>query len=337
MPIYNGAAFLEASLDSLLSQTFRDFEIVISDNGSDDGTSEICRRYAAMDHRIRYVRHEVNRGAAWNHNFVIAEARGRFFRWHHADDLCEPRHLERCVAALVAEPEVVLAYPQTMLIDAIGKVTSHYDDRLELREETPHGRLRHLLSNITFCNPVLGLIRTESLRRTALHGSYVRSDHVLLAELAMAGRWTEVPEALFRRRIHAGKSTEAHRSLRDLAAWLDPQARLGFLFWPHLRLYLEHLRAVGGANLGLRERLLCGWFVTVWHVAREVRRSRARASRLGRRLAAWVGIETGTGESIADGGATRPVSRSKTVALENPQPTAPPSTEHQRSKANAES
>ena len=291
MPIYNGAAFLQSSLDSLLGQTFGDFEIVISDNGSHDGTEEICRRYAVLDPRIRYVRHDVNRGAAWNHNFVVAEARGRFFRWQHADDLCEPRHLERCLAALGADPCAVLAYPRTMLIDAAGTVTAHYDDRLALPDETPHGRLGRLLSNVFLCNPVLGLMRIDALRRTALHGYYVRADHVLLAELAMAGPWIEVPEALFRRRIHEGKSTVANRSARDRAVWLDPRLGSGMFFWPNLRLFFEHLKAVSRASIGLQERLHCMWLISVWQAGIEARRLRAKGSRLGQRLASWVNAD----------------------------------------------
>jgi glycosyltransferase involved in cell wall biosynthesis len=291
MPIYNGAQYLEASLDSLLAQTFGDFEIVISDNGSTDGTEEICRRYAASDARIRYVRHDVNRGAAWNHNFIICEARGRFFRWHHADDLCDPRHLESCVAALESDPAVVLAYPRTQIIDGATRVTGRYDDRLDLREAAPHDRVRHLLTNVFLCNPILGLIRIDALRRTALLGSYLRSDHVLLAELAMGGRWAEVPEALFYRRIHAGKSTEANRSLKDRAAWFDPRLRNKKHFWPNLRLFAEHLRAVRRAPIGWQDRLLCGWSVVVWQARFEIERLRGRLQRVRNRVGIWTGAQ----------------------------------------------
>lgn len=291
MPVYNGAQYLEASLDSLLAQTFGDFEIVISDNGSTDGTGEICRRYAASDARIRYVRHGVNRGAAWNHNFVVCEARGRFFRWHHADDLCDPRHLESCVAALESDPAVVLAYPRTQIIDGATRVTGRHDDRLDLREAAPHARVRHLLANVFLCNPILGLIRIDALRRTALLGSYLRSDHVLLAELAMGGRWTEMPEALFYRRIHAGKSTEANRSLKDRAAWFDPRLRDKKHFWPNLRLFAEHLRAVRRAPIRWQDRFLCGWSVVVWQARFESERLRSRLQHVCSRVAIWTGAQ----------------------------------------------
>lgn len=286
VPIYNGERYLEASLDSLLSQTFRDFEIVISDNASDDRSAEICRSYAEKDARIRYIRHELNRGAIWNHNFVIAEARGRYFRWHHADDFCGASHLEHCVAALEADAAVVLAYPRTLLIDGDSKVTGCYDDGLHLAEIAPHVRLRHLLTNIYLCNPVLGLIRTEALRSTAQLGGYIRSDHVLLAELAMAGRWSEVPEALLYRRFHSGKSTAAYRSLHERAAWLDPRLRRKRFFWPNLRIFVEHLRAVRRARVGWREQLHCALAVIDWHGRAELQRFHKRLQHARHRFAA---------------------------------------------------
>lgn len=300
MPIYNGAQYLEASLDSLLAQTFGDFEIVISDNGSEDRTEEICRRYAAADARVRYVRHDVNRGASWNHNFVINEARGRFFRWHHADDLCEPRHLESCVATLESDPTLVLAYPRTLLIDAATRVTGRYDDRLDLHQAAPHARVRRLLANVFLCNPILGLIRTDVLRRTTLLGSYLRSDHVLLAELALAGRWAEVPEGLFYRRIHAGKSTEANRSLQDRAAWFDPRLRSRRFFWPNLRLFAEHLQAVRRAPLAWQEKASCAWAVIAWQAAFEMRQMRTRLVRIRKRLATWTGVPGEHGHVLAE-------------------------------------
>ncbi|HQR51695.1 MAG TPA: glycosyltransferase [Burkholderiales bacterium] len=287
VPIYNGEQYLETSLDSLLAQTFRDFEIVISDNASDDRSAEICRGYAEKDARIRYIRHEVNRGAVWNHNFVIGQARGRFFRWHHADDLCGPNHLEHCVAALEADAGVVLAYPRTLLIDGGSRVTGRYDDGLHLSDTLPHVRIRQLLANIYLCNPVLGLIRTDALRRTAELGYYVRSDHVLLAELAMAGRWSEVPEALLYRRIHSGKSTSAYRSLNQRATWLDPRLRSKRFFWPNLRIFVEHVQAIRRARIGWREQLLCASAVTASHTRAELQRLRKRIEHLGHRLAIW--------------------------------------------------
>ena len=97
LPTYNGEEFLAESLDALLAQTFTDFELIISDNGSTDRTGEIAREYAAKDHRVRYVHHPVNRGSTFNHNFVVEQARGELFKWVSDDDLYAPDLLQRCI------------------------------------------------------------------------------------------------------------------------------------------------------------------------------------------------------------------------------------------------
>lgn len=87
MPVYNGERFIREAMESLLAQSFADFELIISDNASTDATEFICRNYAAQDSRIRYVRQEENIGALQNFQFVLKEARGEFFMWAACDDV----------------------------------------------------------------------------------------------------------------------------------------------------------------------------------------------------------------------------------------------------------
>src|SRR4051812_24045089 len=81
LPVFNGENYLRGALDSLLAQRHDSFEIVISDNGSTDGTRAICNEYVAKDPRIRLLVSDINRGAAWNFNEVVRHARGRYFMW----------------------------------------------------------------------------------------------------------------------------------------------------------------------------------------------------------------------------------------------------------------
>jgi glycosyltransferase involved in cell wall biosynthesis len=94
MPVYNGEDTIGEALDSLLAQTFTDFELIISDNASTDGTEAICRGYAAKDSRIRYVRQVANFGGAANFQFVLDEAVGDYFMWAAADDWWSPNFIE---------------------------------------------------------------------------------------------------------------------------------------------------------------------------------------------------------------------------------------------------
>jgi len=120
MPIYNAEKFLRQALDALLGQTFGDFELIISDNGSTDGSEAICREYASKDSRIKYYKNETNLGAAKNFNRVFELSRGEYFKWASHDDICDPEYLERCVELLDRNPAVVLCYPKANTIDEQG-------------------------------------------------------------------------------------------------------------------------------------------------------------------------------------------------------------------------
>ncbi len=91
------------------------------------GTGEIARDYEAKDPRVRYVRHDQNRGSTFNHNFVAEQARGEFFKWVSDDDLYSPDLLQRCIEALDSRPEIVLAHAWTAFIDWDGKITNAID------------------------------------------------------------------------------------------------------------------------------------------------------------------------------------------------------------------
>ena len=100
LPVYNGENYLAESLDALLGQSYEDFELIISDNASTDGTADICRRYGKQDSRIRYIRQPRNIGLAPNHNVVLDQARGELFKWASHDDLYARDLLKCCVEAL---------------------------------------------------------------------------------------------------------------------------------------------------------------------------------------------------------------------------------------------
>ena len=95
MPVYNGSIFIREALDLLLAQTYRDFELIISDNASTDETEDICREYAMKDARIRYIRQDQNLGAVANFKFVLNQAVGKYFMWAAADDRWAPSFVEK--------------------------------------------------------------------------------------------------------------------------------------------------------------------------------------------------------------------------------------------------
>ena len=122
MPVYNGEPFIREALDSLLAQTFTDFELIISDNASTDGAEAICREYAAKDKRIRYVRQAENRGAAANFQFVLDEAVGEYFMWAAADDVWRPEFIETCANLLKTDASSQMAMTGYKCISRLGPV-----------------------------------------------------------------------------------------------------------------------------------------------------------------------------------------------------------------------
>jgi glycosyltransferase involved in cell wall biosynthesis len=275
LPVYNGDRFLEQTLDMLLAQTFRDFELVIADNASTDRTQEICLAYAGPDERIRYYRSDENRGATWNFNRAFTLTRSEYFKWSAYDDLCEPTFLEQCISALDRQPRAVLVFPKTRLIDESGHFVRDHEDGLALPQQTAHERLGRLVAALGYANPVYGLIRSSALRRTRLLGDYPSADYVLLAELALLGEFAELPERLFLRRIHPQMSRLQNPDPASAARWFRPDTQARFRA-ESSRLCLEHLVAISHAPLGVAERLRCiGTFARVGgrryahHVLRE--------------------------------------------------------------------
>ncbi len=122
MPVYNGAAYISKALDSLLAQTFSDFELIISDNASIDGTDKICRRYAARDARVRYIRQDVNRGASANFSFVLDEARGEYFMWAASDDIWLPDFISECLTVISADATIGFAAPTHRVISRLAPI-----------------------------------------------------------------------------------------------------------------------------------------------------------------------------------------------------------------------
>ena len=94
LPVYNGAKTIEKCINSLLSQTFQDFELIISDNASDDNTSKICKEFYSNDSRIKYFRQKKNIGGGPNFEFVLEQASGEYFMWIGADDWITSKFLE---------------------------------------------------------------------------------------------------------------------------------------------------------------------------------------------------------------------------------------------------
>ena len=256
MPVYNGDAYIDDAIRSVVEQTLDDFVLIVGDNASTDRTAQIVRRWAAADPRVHYLPSDRNRGLAWNWNRVLHAAETPYFRWTAHDDVLRPRLLERLVDALEPDDGAVVSYPRTVEIDGSGHELGWYEDLLDLDEHEPHRRLRHLLRNMRKCNPLFGLMRTDALRETGGLGGYGHADRVLLAELAVRGRFREVPEHLFCRRVHEQQSLVANPTEAQLARLYDTSSdRRVYLAWS--RVFIETARRVAAVPLPTLEKMRC--------------------------------------------------------------------------------
>jgi len=269
IPVHNGAAYLAQLFDCLRAQTFTDFEAIICDNASSDATEQICRRVTAADPRFRYERNERNIGAAPNFNRVFEQAGGRYFKWTAHDDLMAPSYLERCIQVLEEDPSVSVCHAAIQVVSAELRPLS-YDPELgryvdidgtpALQREPaglaasrdPARRFDDVLHGMRLCSEIFGVMRTDLLRRTSLHGSYYGSDKVLLAELALLGRIETVPEPLFIKRFH--KDTSYYLTTRERAAWIDPAATFRV---PQIQVLRGYLAALSLVPLTPAQRARC--------------------------------------------------------------------------------
>jgi len=129
LPVYNSEKFMRKRINNLLEQTFSDFELIISDNCSSDSTFDICKEFAEKDSRIHCISQKCNMGAVWNFNFVLNEAKGKYFVWVAADDLLLPTFLEKNINILDSKKNVVCSSSKIMMFgDFSNYLKINYND-----------------------------------------------------------------------------------------------------------------------------------------------------------------------------------------------------------------
>lgn len=245
MPVYNGAKTLQRAIDSILSQDYTNFELIISDNASTDETAEICCNYILKDKRVCYYRANSNMGGAWNFNRVVELSKGKYFMRMSHDDFRAPVYISKCVSLLEANPNAVLCHSYT---------AAFYGERTNILMITTLDTIQEISSSkkrfidalkYLPATSIDGLIRSETLKtKIRQMGNYLSSDIVLTHELCLYGEFVQVPEILFWR---SGK-----------AVLPPPQAvypvygigkKISKLYFPFLRVALNHFKSVCRAPL----------------------------------------------------------------------------------------
>ena len=261
LPVYNGENYLAEAVESMLAQTYTDFELIITDNASTDRTEEICRKFADADGRIRYHRNEKNVGGARNQAIAVDLSRGRYVRLSAHDDKMAPTHLEECIAVLEQHPEVTIVFTGTVVLDEVGAVVSEYNSTRGTGA-TPARRFRELIFRDHNCDAIYGVIRGDVLRSVRPMENFIDGDKVFLCRIAFHGPFMALDRPLFYKRFHPKNWVG---NWRDRMAWYNPdrKGKASFPNWLELRSFTQ---AVVTAPIPVKERLRCGATTVHWVV-----------------------------------------------------------------------
>jgi len=234
MPVWNSEEFIELALDSLLSQDFKDFELIISDNASTDKTEEICKEYAERDSRIKYYRNEINIGAEANFKKVLDIANAPYFMWAAYDDLWEPSFISEMVNVLDNNKSVILAFCIKDMIDKNGNlIETHYCPMGIFPKGTIFKRVLTFLTNgiggqVIYClmrthiiKKIGGCVFDEKIRKDRLNRGTYAGDVLLQFSLIFEGDFYIVNKVLFH-----------YRSMRkDTDLYLKSQKKLDLILF----------------------------------------------------------------------------------------------------------
>ncbi len=224
LPVYNGEAYLGPTLEAICAQTLTDFELLISDNASTDGTEAICRSAAADDQRIRYFRNSENLGASANFQRLAELATGRYFIWASHHDCWAPEMLEKCVEVMEADPQVVLCHTGAVQVDDQGRHVTRLPQQVDTRGWTVRRRFSQAIWR-QHCYTIYGLLRRSALVEALPLRKILGTDNVMLAELSLLGTFAHIDEPLFYFRVlsSSGDMESLFRRLNiKLTPWTAP-------------------------------------------------------------------------------------------------------------------
>jgi glycosyltransferase involved in cell wall biosynthesis len=195
LPIYNGAAFVKNALDMLLNQTEKNFELIISDNNSSDGSTEILLTAAAGDSRIRYYRHEKRLSMYDNFHYVLSHARGAYFMWAACDDGWDVDFIEKLAQRLDSQPKAIMAFGDVIIVTPTDKVGNLLPFDFQTMGLGVVRRLQKLAR--LQCFYIYGLWRTDQIKSVPYSYCAWWPDLPLMLAASILGPFLYVPKVCF--------------------------------------------------------------------------------------------------------------------------------------------
>jgi glycosyltransferase involved in cell wall biosynthesis len=266
LPVFNGERYLSRAIESVLAQSFGDFELLIADNASTDATWDICRSFAEKDKRIRLVRHDENCGAFANFKFVLDQASLPYFMWMAHDDVLHPDYVARCYGFLESNPDYVLCFAKNGTIDETGDEIDFYDyddmTYFDVDADDPVQRYGACLNNLPPPFEVYGMFRTDVIKKAKRFRLRDGVDQILVLELSLLGKFHRIPEVLRHYRIKTTKTGVDKRLTAQLKILRPPGAPLPLI--PYTKIYVGLISVGFDGHLPLRDSLKLLWG-SVWH------------------------------------------------------------------------
>lgn len=264
LPVYNGQKHIVGAIESVLKQTFGNFELLISDNASTDNTEAICRDFAARDSRIKYYRQEHNLGSVQNFNKVFELSRGEYFKWFGFDDWLHPEFLESCVGKLDTDSSLVLCYCHEKYYTVESEYICSLNQPHNVVSHKTYKRFHQIMWCRTLIDPTYAVIRRSALEKTSLISNLLQADDILAVELSLLGRFGHIRRYLSYRR--AQPKTPMERM--DRIEQSPDTIRLQFT-----RMCLEYWRIVkASCRLNIIEKILLLADLVVYFTCAQIRR-----------------------------------------------------------------
>jgi len=228
LPTYNGSKTIRQALDSLLAQTYKNFELIISDNASTDETKKICEEYVARDPRIRYFRQNKNIGAA-SFKFLVDASRGNYFMWAADDDIWESDFVDDLLDLHIKNNQAVVSFCAHDNITFSGEMLKYNPPLFSEHENlSKYYRFkRFLLDRGGKCNYVYGLYKKKYLldwegfkQFSGIPPQFSSADTFFLLEMLLKGPFVSTPKLLWHKRCH-GDDFKPERTVINFSVFGD--------------------------------------------------------------------------------------------------------------------
>lgn len=220
LPTYNGEKYLKRSLDSLLGQTYKDIELIVSDDSSSDGSYALCEKYAKNDNRIRLIRHKARLGQFKNFRFLAEEARGEYFMWAAQDDWWDSRFIEVLKKLLDTHSDYGVAMSSYARVGEGGEFLSDitFDGKNNIAGLDYADVLEMMMKNAPIHKFSYGLFRTELIKKVVSRPfpRCIAWERVYMCEIAAAAHFYSHPEILYKITTYR-KSLKTRHGKNDVA------------------------------------------------------------------------------------------------------------------------